>query len=485
MGLCASTPEVAAEKAPPPSSGAPKRPPSAHDDEAHDTVGVELAAAAGPVFAADGLQPAPSGLLRKEQSVVGALPTFVKSPSDGSRRGVPLSDLPRPPPSPSAARAAGLGPPPFAPPPPLAAAAAAGNSGSSSGVAAATAAEDDAARRSKGYDPLERPSRSALRNAADGDGAATPRASGGAPAAAGEGAAPAAAAAGASPPRKSLDASVKFRGLPPPADGAGAGAAAAAAAATAADGAAVPPPPRSIDAETADPERRARLDAVSKTFSMRKVVDSFYERVMSDPELRPFFERVDAEKLKRHQEAAFALAFGGQELLVSLEGGAAGGAPPSDLRTIHRRQIAEHGLGVAHFDAFLRLFAETVDAIPAIPQEQRRVALAQLRAARPMFEPLSDAERAQLQKTEGAAAAAAAGQQQQQQQQQARSSGGGGGGGRRRFLLFGPRVGGSRGGGGVSDGGGGAAGAAAAAREGAAASAAPSTKEISALAAAP
>jgi truncated hemoglobin YjbI len=419
MGLCASKPQaaagaadVAAPAAPTPAvpartasatAAAAAEDAAAAAEEAHDTVGTQLTGApsAGGVDAASG----PSALLRKEQSVVGALPVFTKTPSKGRAvAGVPISDLPPPA---AANHNNSSSPAPFATPPPAAAAAADG--------------ESSLGRRSKGYDSLERPSRSALRNAsADGGGDAGPT----------------------PPSRKSLDSSVKFAGIPPPTP---------TAAAAAAAGAASP-----IDAEAADPEtsqRRARLDAQSKTFSMRAVVDRFYERVWADPLLRPFFERVDKEKLKRHQEAAFALAFGGKELLVTLEG-SAGGAPPSDLRAIHRRSMLEHGLGLEHFDAFLRHFKETVDAIPAIPQEQRETAIKQLQGTRALFEPLTDEEREQV---------------LQQQKEQQRPSSGGGGGGRRKFLLFGPRVGSAGGSGGGGSGSGGGAAVVAAAAEKAAA----------------
>jgi hemoglobin len=452
MGLCASKPERAAAPAAAAALGAAagpaaasQPPPRATEEElaeARDTAGplggAPFAAANSP------LDPAPSlsspSLLRKEQSVVGALPVFQKTSSKASSRGVPISDLPPP-----TTRA--ITPPPQAP-------VNCGNSG-------ADASPGDG-RRSKGYDPLERPSRSALRtpgNAGD-DGTEDTAASGGGPAVAAVAAAAAAAttataaaaaaAAAAGPSsssRKSLDgSSVKFRGLPGQEEGGSGGAGASTAAGSLAGQATATNSASgsqrslarvTIDAEDADPEtaaRRALLDSYSKTFSMRAVVDRFYERVWADPLLRPFFERVDQEKLKRHQEAAFALAFGGRELLVTLEG-APGGAPPSDLRAIHRKQIAKHGLGLQHFDAFVEHFRETIAAIPAIPEDQRVTALAQLSGTKHLFEPLTAEERLVLEREEA----------EEEEKRGKGEEGGkrpsGGGGGRRRFLLFGRRTG--------------------------------------------
>lgn len=405
MGLCASKPATAAKTAPEPAPSASRPSPVAEEldgaEEMHDTVAPTLVGVPSAAVGALDVAAQPSVLLRNQQSVVGALPVFTKQQSNPSRRGLPISDLP--PASPAAAGSASASGPFATLPPPPPASASGGN-----GVAAD--ADASLGRRSKGYDPLERPSRSALRSE-DGGGGAVASAADASP---GDGATSSSAPA----PRKSLDASssVKFRGLPPPpppADGSiapGAAVAAIAAATTAAAAAAATTLPASpIDAEAADPEtsvRRARLNAQSKTFSMRAVVDRFYERVMSDPLLRPFFERVDEQKLKRHQEAAFALAFGGQELLIpALEASGAvaassSSAKPSDLRAIHRKQIADYGLGFEHFDAFLAHFKETVEAM-AIPEEQQATALAQLGATRPLFAPLSDEEREQLERERG------------------------------------------------------------------------------------
>ena len=40
-------------------------------------------------------------------------------------------------------------------------------------------------------------------------------------------------------------------------------------------------------------------------------VDAFYRRVLRDPRLRPYFEGIDLERLKRHQHAFLAMAVGG------------------------------------------------------------------------------------------------------------------------------------------------------------------------------
>jgi hemoglobin len=45
--------------------------------------------------------------------------------------------------------------------------------------------------------------------------------------------------------------------------------------------------------------------------SIDVAVDRFYERVCADPELAPFFDRVDLRRQRAHQKAFLAMALGG------------------------------------------------------------------------------------------------------------------------------------------------------------------------------
>ncbi|MGE3617825.1 MAG: methyl-accepting chemotaxis protein [Gemmatimonadales bacterium] len=66
-------------------------------------------------------------------------------------------------------------------------------------------------------------------------------------------------------------------------------------------------------------KRRPPKRAASRTLFQRLggadaialVVDGFYQAVLADPELRPFFARTNLADLKRHQKAFMAFAFGG------------------------------------------------------------------------------------------------------------------------------------------------------------------------------
>jgi len=45
--------------------------------------------------------------------------------------------------------------------------------------------------------------------------------------------------------------------------------------------------------------------------AVSELMDAFYDRVVADPELRPFFENVSMDKLRRMQREFFSAALGG------------------------------------------------------------------------------------------------------------------------------------------------------------------------------
>ena len=77
------------------------------------------------------------------------------------------------------------------------------------------------------------------------------------------------------------------------------------------------------------------------------VVD-FYERMMADPSIAPFFEHLDMEAQIKKQIAFMTMAFGGPNHYTG-----------RDLRTAHAKLVAR-GLGDAHFDATLRHLGDTL-----------------------------------------------------------------------------------------------------------------------------
>ena len=52
-------------------------------------------------------------------------------------------------------------------------------------------------------------------------------------------------------------------------------------------------------------------DAIGGRDAIRVAVDRFYERVLADPTLAPWFATTDLDRLRAHQRAFFAAALGG------------------------------------------------------------------------------------------------------------------------------------------------------------------------------
>ena len=55
----------------------------------------------------------------------------------------------------------------------------------------------------------------------------------------------------------------------------------------------------------------AMYQSIGGAAGVSRVVDVFYERLWSDPELRHYFEGIDREKLKHHQRQFLTFALGG------------------------------------------------------------------------------------------------------------------------------------------------------------------------------
>lgn len=76
-------------------------------------------------------------------------------------------------------------------------------------------------------------------------------------------------------------------------------------------------------------------DSIGGETAVATAVDNFYDRVLDDPELKPFFDGIDVQRLKRHQRAFIGAALGGP-----------GGYNGRGMRKAHE------GLGIttAHFE---------------------------------------------------------------------------------------------------------------------------------------
>jgi hemoglobin len=79
---------------------------------------------------------------------------------------------------------------------------------------------------------------------------------------------------------------------------------------------------------------------------VRKLVSSFYDRLLDEDTLSPFFEDIDMRALVDHQTKFWATALGGPASYT-----------PEQLRTIHQSMDIE----AHHFDLVLDLVEETLE----------------------------------------------------------------------------------------------------------------------------
>jgi hemoglobin len=109
-------------------------------------------------------------------------------------------------------------------------------------------------------------------------------------------------------------------------------------------------------------------DSIGGAAAVRAAVDDFYDRVLADAELAPFFEDTDMQRLKAHQRSFIAAAIGGPEVFAG-----------RDMASAHA------GLGVtdAQFDAVVSHLVDTLAGlrVPADIIGQIGAALTPLRAS--------------------------------------------------------------------------------------------------------
>ncbi len=109
-------------------------------------------------------------------------------------------------------------------------------------------------------------------------------------------------------------------------------------------------------------------DSIGGAAAVRAAVDDFYDRVLADPELAPFFDGTDLQRLKAHQRSFIAAAIGGPEIFAG-----------RDMASAHA------GLGVTHaqFDAVVAHLVDTLTGL-GVPRDiigQIGAALTPLRAS--------------------------------------------------------------------------------------------------------
>jgi hemoglobin len=109
-------------------------------------------------------------------------------------------------------------------------------------------------------------------------------------------------------------------------------------------------------------------DGIGGAAAVRAAVDDFYDRVLADQGLAPFFAQTDLPRLKAHQRSFITAAIGGPEIFAG-----------RDMATAH----ASLGITDVQFDAVVTHLADTLTSlgVPADIIGQIGAALAPLRTS--------------------------------------------------------------------------------------------------------
>jgi hemoglobin len=90
--------------------------------------------------------------------------------------------------------------------------------------------------------------------------------------------------------------------------------------------------------------------------AIQAAVVRFYEKVMADPSLAPFFKGLDMDAQIKKQIAFMTMAFGGPHTYTG-----------ASLRSAHSRLVAT-GLGDRHYDTIVRYLATTLTDLGVEPE---------------------------------------------------------------------------------------------------------------------
>jgi hemoglobin len=89
--------------------------------------------------------------------------------------------------------------------------------------------------------------------------------------------------------------------------------------------------------------------------------ESFYRRVLNDPDLRPFFETADMKRLQAEQSMFVSMLLGAQVVFTG-----------KNIHSVHADSRAR-GLNDAHFDAFLGHFRAALYEVGVDPEKADKI----------------------------------------------------------------------------------------------------------------
>ena len=103
------------------------------------------------------------------------------------------------------------------------------------------------------------------------------------------------------------------------------------------------------------------FDLVGGNNTVGAAIESFYDRVLADDRLRPFFKRTDMAHLRARQSMFVSMLLGGQVVYTG-----------KDVHEAHAG-ARNHGLNDSHFDLFLAHFRDALEEAGVNTKEAEKV----------------------------------------------------------------------------------------------------------------
>lgn len=97
------------------------------------------------------------------------------------------------------------------------------------------------------------------------------------------------------------------------------------------------------------------FESIGGRLTIKAAVELFYQKVLADESLRPFFEGVGMDHLRSRQSMFVSLLLGGKVVYTG-----------KDIHAAHE-QPRKMGMNKSHFDTFLKYFRESLEEVGILP----------------------------------------------------------------------------------------------------------------------
>ncbi len=102
-------------------------------------------------------------------------------------------------------------------------------------------------------------------------------------------------------------------------------------------------------------------ETIGGRLKLNAAVELFYQKVLADESLRPFFEEVGMDHLRERQSMFVSMLLGGKVVYTG-----------KDIHAAHA-QPRKMGMDESHFDIFLQYFRESLEEVGVLPERLDKI----------------------------------------------------------------------------------------------------------------